>query len=122
MALEDFLRNVSLVHKHIMRTRKMTHENLKFRKFLENSGFNADEVLQEGYEAKSDFQYENIETDEVKNPRLQKLFNALKFEQRRGRILEAELSILQEDYHKLLQRNTDLSVLGRDDIKGLDYQ
>ena len=45
MAFEDFLRSVPLVHKHIMRTRRLMYENRQFRKFLERNGVKPDAVI-----------------------------------------------------------------------------
>jgi len=121
MAFEDFLRSIPLVHKHIMRTRRMMHENRQFRKFLERNGINAAAVIAN----EEDVDGDNLIADEnaIPNSDLDAAFKAvatsLRTEQKRSANLEASLYVLQIDYNNLLlqseQSNTrDAAKLGSD--------
>jgi len=104
MAFEDFLRSVPLVHKHIMRTRLLMHENRKFRDFLESNGISADDVIAnegdvdgEGLaEASSILPKTDIESA------FKTISTSLRAEQVRAANLEASLYVLQIDYNNLL--------------------
>ena len=104
MAFEDFLRSIPLVHKHIMRTRRMMHENKQFRKFLERNGINASAVIDNESEVDGD----DLTMDEkaVPNSDIEAAFKAvatsLRTEQKRSATLEASLYVLQIDYNNLL--------------------
>lgn len=105
MAFEDFLRSIPLVHKHIMRTRRLIHENMLFRKFLERNGLSVDDVLSEKMTvlapliaSDSNNSKNSGETAET----LQTLVESLRAEQIRAAGLESDLYVLQIDYDDLL--------------------
>ncbi len=104
MAFEDFLRSIPLVHKHIMRTRRMMHENRQFRKFLERNGINASAVIDN--EGDVDGEHMIVDENAVPNSDMEAAFKAvatsLRTEQRRAATLEASLYVLQIDYNNLL--------------------
>ena len=108
MAFEDFLRSVPLVHKHIMRTRRMMHENRQFRKFLERNGIQPDAVIANESEVDGDDLVSDAST--IPNSDLDAAFKtmaiSLRNEQKRSSHLEASLYVLQIDYNDLsLQSN-----------------
>ena len=105
MPIEDFLRSFKLVNNHIMRTRRLKHENSKYRKFLEESGLNADDVINNKIGLSSLLQLDDITDDSENMIALQKISNALKIEQRQRKLIEAELYILRQDYHKALDKS-----------------
>lgn len=104
MAFEDFLRTFPLVHKHIMRTRLLMHENRKFRNFLESNGIRADDVLT----SESDVDGEGLAeaANILPNTDIETAFKtvstSLRAEQIRAANLEASLYVLQIDYNNLL--------------------
>lgn len=104
MAFEDFLRTIPLVHKHIMRTRRLIHENMLLRKFLERNGLDVEDVLStkttvwpvaETRVNDAEALTESVET-------VQTLVESLRAEQIRSASLEADLYVLQIDYDDLL--------------------
>jgi len=109
MAFEDFLRSIPLVHKHIMRTRRMMHENKQFRKFLERNGINPSAVIAN----ESEIDGEDLVSDEntIPNSGLDAAFKtvatSLRNEQRRSANLEASLYVLQIDYNNLLLQSNE---------------
>ena len=104
MAFEDFLRSIPLVHKHIMRTRRIMHENRQFRKFLERNGINASAVI--ANEEDIDADHLTVDENTIPNSDLDAAFKtvatSLRAEQRRSANLEASLYVLQIDYNNLL--------------------
>jgi len=111
MAFEDFLRTIPLVHKHIMRTRRMMYENRQFRKFLERNGINPAAVIAN----ESDIDGEDLVSDEnaIPNSDLDSAFKtvatSLRNEQKRSANLEASLYVLQIDYNNLLLQANETS-------------
>jgi len=113
MAFEDFLRSVPLVHKHIMRTRRMMHENRQFRKFLERNGIQPDAVIANESEVDGDDLVSDAST--IPNSDLDAAFKtvaiSLRNEQKRSSHLEASLYVLQIDYNKLLLQSNETDSL-----------
>ena len=113
MAFEDFLRSVPLVHKHIMRTRRMMHENRQFRKFLERNGIQPDSVIANESEVDGDDLVSDAST--IPNSDLDAAFKtvaiSLRNEQKRSSHLEASLYVLQIDYNKLLLQSNETDSL-----------
>ena len=113
MAFEDFLRSVPLVHKHIMRTRRMMHENRQFRKFLERNGIQPDAVIANESEVDGDELVSDAST--IPNSDLDAAFKtvaiSLRNEQKRSSHLEASLYVLQIDYNKLLLQSNETDSL-----------
>ena len=113
MAFEDFLRSVPLVHKHIMRTRRMMHENRQFRKFLERNGIQPDAVIANESEVDGDDLVSDDST--IPNSDLDAAFKtvaiSLRNEQKRSSHLEASLYVLQIDYNKLLLQSNETDSL-----------
>ena len=113
MAFEDFLRSVPLVHKHIMRTRRMMHENRQFRKFLERNGIQPDAVIANESEVDGDDLVSDAST--ISNSDLDAAFKtvaiSLRNEQKRSSHLEASLYVLQIDYNKLLLQSNETDSL-----------
>lgn len=104
MAFEDFLRSIPLVHKHIMRTRLLIHENRQFRKFLETNGLKSEDVLS-GKTQTLDVRTEEDKNDLVPNEQtIQTMVDSLRAEQIRSGNLETDLYVLQIDYDDLLKR------------------
>jgi len=109
MAFEDFLRSIPLVHRHIMRTRRMMYENRQFRKFLDRNGINAAAVIANEAEVDGD----DLMSDENAIPKsdLEAAFKtvatSLRNEQKRSANLEASLYVLQIDYNNLLLQSQD---------------
>lgn len=108
MPFEEFLRSFKIVNNHIMRTRKLTHENIKFRKFVEECGLDANDVISDKTHANSFFKLGDTENETRENIILQKVENALKVEQRQRKLIEAELYVLRQDYHKVLSTISSL--------------
>jgi len=104
MAFEDYLRTIPLVHKHIMRTRRLIHENMLLRKFLERNGLNTEDILMEKTTTlpAADTTYEPSQNSEESAKTLQTLVDSLRAEQIRAANLEADLYVLQIDYDVLL--------------------
>lgn len=103
MAFEDFLRSIPLVHKHIMRTRRLILENMKFRKFLERNGLSVEDILSE----KTTRLNLNTTTSEASDSEteltLHTLVESLRAEQIRAASLEADLYVLQIDYDDIIK-------------------
>jgi len=114
MSLEDTLRSFKLVKKHIMRTRRMTHENIKYRSFIEKNGLNADDIINDKMRNASFLHFDGLDTDVQKDAALLQISNALKVEKKRRAFLEAELYILRQDYHKSLISKSE--VLSTNDL------
>lgn len=108
MAFEDYLRSIPLVHKHIMRTRLMMHENRQFRKFLETRGINPVDVIER--QAEVDGELLTQFADENTHTNLENSFKmvakSLRDEKDRADELEASLYVLQIDYNELLLKTT----------------
>ncbi|MDA8707874.1 hypothetical protein N9M10_00720 [Hellea sp.] len=104
MAFEDFLRSVPLVHKHIMRTRMLMHENKQLRKFLERHGISPNDVIVNESEVDGEGLdlVENILPNTDLEVAFKSIATSLKDEQKRARQLEASLYVLQIDYNTLL--------------------
>ena len=105
MAFEDFLRSVPLVHKHIMRTRRLMLENRQFRKFLELNGLNVNDVLSDDMPAINLATESSDKDSTVNETTLQTLTESLRAEQKRAANLEANLYVLQIDYDNLIKQN-----------------
>ena len=91
MAFEDFLRSVPLVHKHIMRTRRLMLENRQFRKFLELNGLNVNDVLSDDMPTINLATESSDKDSTVNETTLQTLTESLRAEQKRAANLEANL-------------------------------
>jgi hypothetical protein len=102
MAFEDFLRSIPLVHKHIMRTRRMMHENRQFRKFLEHNGLDAQDIISEKTTMNI---YSNATPPLPDNEQdaINTLTKSLTLEKKRNAVIEADLYVLQIDYDNLLR-------------------
>lgn len=109
MAFEDFLRSIPVVHKHIMRTRRLMHENKKLREFLENNGINAHDVIAQN----NDVDGESLKclVNILPNTDIETAFKtvstSLRAEQKRATNLETSLYVLQIDYNNLLLQSKD---------------
>lgn len=101
MPVEDFLRSLKLVKTHIARTRRLTHENTKYRKFIEENGLSPADVIDDKTKVISFLQIDD-EGDAEENIALSKIKNALLVERRQRKLLEAEIYILRQDYHKAM--------------------
>ena len=103
MAFEDFLRSIPLVNKHIMRTRRLILENMKFRRFLERNGLSVEDVLSE----KTTLLNLNTPPSEANDSEteltLHTLVDSLRAEQIRAASLEADLYVLQIDYDDIIK-------------------
>ncbi|WP_026940675.1 hypothetical protein [Hellea balneolensis] len=112
MAFEDFLRTVPLVHKHIMRTRLMMHENKQLRKFLKRHGIDPKDVIS----SENDVDAEDLEfvqkilPDTDLEVAFKTVATSLREEQKRAAALEASLYVLQIDYNHLLLNSANKSV------------
>lgn len=106
MAFEDFLRSIPLVHRHIMRTRTLMHENMKLKNFIERNGLNVSDILSDTSEdltlpTNSDSSHSSTEEQT-----LQSLAQSLRAEQKRSLGIEGDLYVLQIDYDALLKLST----------------
>lgn len=104
MAFEDLLRSIPLIHKHIMRTRLLMHENRLFRKFIEYSGLSVEDILSDKF-PKLEIGSKALNHDAEGNEQtLHTLAESLRSEQMRAKELEADLYVLQIDYDDLLKQ------------------
>ncbi len=108
MAFEDILRSVPLVHKHIMRTRKLMHENRKLREFVEINGLNVSDLLSDKAHDLRVVAKASDTSSEISETTLNSLAESLRIEQNRFADLQADLYVLQMDYDNLLQRMNDI--------------
>lgn len=106
MAFEDFLRSIPLVHRHIMRTRVLLHENAKYKKFLARNGFNPEDILADKIQDLSLSSHPIGEDAPVSEETLKTLAESLRREQLRASALEADLYVLQIDYDTLIKMKT----------------
>lgn len=119
MAFEDFLRTVPVIHKHIMRTRLMMHENKQLRKFLKRHGIDPKDVIANENEVDG----EDLEFVQkiLPNSDLEVAFKtvavSLREEQKRASKLEAALYVLQIDYNHLLLNSANKSANKRSKSK-----
>lgn len=108
MAFEDFLRSVPLVHKHIMRTRKLLHENRRLREFVEVNGLNVSDLLSDKNHDLRIAPKVSEPSSDIPEATLNSLAESLRIEQNRFADLQADLYVLQMDYDDLLKRMNDL--------------
>ena len=104
MAFEDFLRSVPLVHNHIIRTRRLMHENRKLREFVELNGVDSADILAKNGTIAKLIQKPIETSSDNCGATLESLAKSLRVEKNRFAELLAEQYILQIDYDNLLKR------------------
>ena len=109
MSFENFLRTIPLVHRHIMRTRLLIHQNKVLRKFLDKNGINADDILANNPISESLVINEKIDApvDNEIYSSLKMISTSLRSEQLRSSELESKLCIKQIDINNLIIKESN---------------